>query len=741
LSNVTVTDFLAAKLRPPWGRAGLVARTSLLDRLLSAEAQVIAVVAPPGYGKTTLLSQLKQRSPQRPLWVSLDELDNDPAVLFSYLVAAFDQIEPRGSGASGRSSMPPDSGDLGPFLRRLAVVVASVQRPFCLIVDHVEAIESRSCADAIAELAFNLPLGSRLVLASRRDLPIPISRLRARGSVLDVGIEDLAMSEREARELLMAAGVELADEHLDELMTRTEGWPAGLYLASLAIRAGGPRAHAGFAFRGGDRFIADYLKSEVMTSLSPDTATFLTRTSILDRLCGPLCDAVAEMHGSQKVLASLAGSNLLIVPLDRRGCWYRCHHLLRELLQTELSQAEPEIIPRLHDEAAAWFEANGYVELAIGHAQAAGDSDRAARLVASIGHQMFTAGRIGTLLGWLEWFDARGLVDRYPHLAVLGALAESVEGHPKNAERWAQRATSDDVGGVLEDGSTIEGWIAVIDAYMCRNGVAQMRADAELALAQLAPGSPWCSGAVFFEAMSHLLEGDVDTADRRLADAVDISLQARAMPMAARAMAERAVVAIERHDWDEADAHARDALAVVEAERIETFLDSIVALAVAARSAAHHGRLEEARRLLTLASRLRPKCTAFFPLSAQFLVQLAHAYLGVADPGGAQAVVHQIRSILASNPDVGLVGKQADELQQMVDAIRVGPFGASTLTAAELRLLPLLTTHLTMKEIGQRLFVSTNTVKTQAISTYRKLGVSTRSEAIQRAEEIGLLSR
>src|SRR5262249_10598342 len=147
--------------------------------------------------------------------------------------------------------------------------------------------------------------------------------------------------------------------------------------------------------------------------------------------------------------------------------------------------------------------------------------------------------------------------------------------------------------------------------------------------AQLAPRSPWRSGAAFFDAMSYLLEGDGDTADDRLADAVDLSLRARAMPIAARAMAERAVVAIDRHDWHAADVFAREALAVVETERIETFLDSTVVFAVAARTAAHHGQLEQARRLLLLAHQLRPKCTTFFPLSAQFLVQLAHGLLEV----------------------------------------------------------------------------------------------------------------
>jgi LuxR family maltose regulon positive regulatory protein len=294
---------------------------------------------------------------------------------------------------------------------------------------------------------------------------------------------------------------------------------------------------------------------------------------------------------------------------------------------------------------------------------------------------------------------------------------------------------------VLPDGSTADGWIAVLDAYMGRHGVARMRADAERALARLGPRSPWRSGAVFFEAMSYLLDGDLDAADGRLADAVDLSLRARALPIAARAAAERGVVAIERHDWSAASEHARDALAIVEDGQIETFADATVVLAVAARTAAHEGDLQEAKRLLVLASRLRPKCTDFFPLSAQFLVQLAHAYLELADTAGAQAVLRQVRDILHVRPDLGVVPQQADEIQQKLDTIHVEALGASTLTAAELRLLPLLATHLTMAEIGERLYLSRNTVKSEAVSTYRKLGVSARSEAIRRAVEIGLLSR
>ena len=263
---------------------------------------------------------------------------------------------------------------------------------------------------------------------------------------MEVGIDDLAMDSHEAGPLLLEAGVELAGADLDELVRRTEGWPVGLYLAALAVNAGGSPTAAGAALTGDDRYIGDYLRSEILDRVSPAEASFLTHTSILDRMCGPLCDAVLGVTGSAALLERLERRNLLVVPLDRRREWYRYHQLFRELLVSELRRSDPEVVPELHLRAAAWCEANGMPESAIDHAQAAGDADTVARLVVQICNPVWASGRNDTVRRWMEWFEANDLIERYPGIAVCGALQFAVDGRPAATERWADaaEATIDD---------------------------------------------------------------------------------------------------------------------------------------------------------------------------------------------------------------------------------------------------------------------------------------------------------
>jgi LuxR family transcriptional regulator, maltose regulon positive regulatory protein len=731
---------MESKLRPPRARRGVVARTALVEQLLATGARpVVCAVAPAGYGKTTLLAQWAERKGHRVGWVSVDQRDNDPAVLLTYLAVALDRIEPIDPDVV-RVRAGPGAWIVG-AVTRLAAAVAAMTQPVALVLDHVELLANQQCLDAVAELAMRLPQGSQLLLASRARPPLLLASPRAQGRVLEIGVEDLAMDQHEASALLEDAGVELGDVAVDELVRRTEGWPVGLYLAALAIKARGPQATTRSAFTGNDRFMADYLQSELLGQLPPELVSFLTRTAILEAMCGPLCDALLDTSGSSHVLATLEDSNLLVVPLDRRGYWYRYHHLFRELLIAELDRREPELLPELHGRAAGWYEANELPDSAIDHAQAAGDADRVARLVWNLALPVYGAGRAETARRWLGWFEDQGLLGRYPSVAVLGAWLQALLGQPVAAERWADAAAEGgSVVGMLPDGSTTQSYQALLRALLCRDGLDRMRADAQAALDQLSPGSQWRATAQLLEGMCYLLAGAVDRADPLLARAVEVATDANALPVAAIALAERSLVAMHHKDWKQAAILADQAQGVVRTGGLDGYVASALVHAVVARVAVHQGDVPHAQAQLARATRLRPLLTYALPyLAVQALLELGRACLALDDAAGARVVLRQARDVLRRRPDLGILVTQVDELRSNVDSSRSGTVGVSSLTTAELRLLPLLSTHLSFRQIGERLQLSRHTVKSQAISVYRKLGVASRSQAIQRVQQLGLL--
>src|SRR4051794_24470388 len=330
---------LESKLQPPRSRPGLVPRTALVDRLIASDAPLIAVVAPLGYGKTTVLAQYADRTPRRSTWVSLDDRDNDPVTFMSYVAAALDRVEPVDHAVMRSLASPGVFGTMSVF-PRFASLLSSRRKPFCLVIDHLETIKNQQCLDALVEVALHLPPGSQLVVASRDDVPFPMARLRAQGQVMEVSVDDLAMGEAEARELLAGANAVLGKADLAELLAQTEGWPIGLYLAALSLNATRRPGHVGLTFNGDDRLVINYLRTQVLSRLSPETVLFLRRTASLDQMSGPLCDAVLDTQGSREVLEALERSNLLLVPLDRKREWYRYHHLFRDVLRRELVRAD-----------------------------------------------------------------------------------------------------------------------------------------------------------------------------------------------------------------------------------------------------------------------------------------------------------------------------------------------------------------------------------------------------------------
>jgi LuxR family maltose regulon positive regulatory protein len=552
-------------------------------------------------------------------------------------------------------------------------------------------------------------------------------------------VDELALSRREAKLLLREAGVEAAEGDVSELIDRTEGWAAGLYLAALSLRDVRGEAEE---LAGRDRFLADYFRSEYLAHLRPAEIRFLTRTSVLDSMSGPLCDAVLEGKGAARKLERLEKLNLFVVPLDRHRRWYRYHRLFRDLLRSELEQREPELVPALNGRAARWSEAHGSPDAAITYAGLARDTATVARLVGASALDVYHSGRLATIESWLKYFDDGSGLARYPALAVLGAWVHALRGRPAAAGRWLCAAENGNMKRALPDGTTsLEPWLALLRAALCREGPDQMLADAEAAVQGLADESQWRPTALLLRGAALLLLGGVAAADASMARAVDAAESVGATEAQVVALSERSLLAEARGDLGDAKALGLAARALVETSGLDDYPTVAIVLAASARTELRAGSWEKARADLEQANRLRPQLTYALPWhSVQALLELARAHMTLLDPSAAQSLLRDADDILLRRPELGVLAEAAAKLRaETEELLAAGDRRASTLTPAELRLLPLLATHLSFREIGERLYVSRNTVKTQAISVYRKLGVSSRSHAIERAGELGLL--
>ena len=306
-----VIDLVASKLVPPFKRPGSVHRSSLIKRLSDADTcPIVSVVAPSGYGKTTLLSQWAESDGRSFAWVSVDEQDNEPKVLLRYIAEALDAVEPVPQRVfdaldSPRSSVP------GSVVPRLGSAFSSMTSPVVLVLDDVHVLQNPECRAAVSVLADHVPAGARLALAARTELPIRVARLRAEGRLLEITQEDMSLTTEEASSLLRNADVPLGDEDISDLNRRTEGWPVGLYLAALSLKEGGHLRNAAVSFGGDERLVSEYMNSEFLARLSWRKRTFLTRTAVLERMTGAICDAVLDASGSAATLANLERSNLL----------------------------------------------------------------------------------------------------------------------------------------------------------------------------------------------------------------------------------------------------------------------------------------------------------------------------------------------------------------------------------------------------------------------------------------------
>ncbi len=475
-----MTDtLLQTKLYIPPLRPNLVPRPRLIERLnqgLKRNFKLILISAPAGFGKTTLLSEWVHNGDMSAAWVSLDRGDNDLTRFLAYFIAALQTIEPTiGNGALDllHSPQPPVTEMiLTALINEVADVLGdgSEGRPFTLVLDDYHLIDDRPVHEASTFLLDNLPPQMHLVIASRTDPPLPLPRLRIHGELVELREADLRFTIDESASLFnQALGLNLSSEDIAALDARTEGWIAGLQVAALSMK--GLEDTSGFVkvFAGSHRYVMDYLVEEVLNRQPENIQTFLLHTSLLDRMTGPLCDALTGQDGGRETLESLDRDNLFIVPLDDKRRWYRYHHLFADLLRTKLEQTAPDLVPELHSRASEWYESKGLIDEAAKHALAAAEYDRAAELIEILGEVLWERGEPTTLLSWLDALPDEKVITR-PGLCNFHAWTLYMNGQIEAAESRLQAAERVLKSSEIEDVEQLGRVAAIRAAIASRQG-------------------------------------------------------------------------------------------------------------------------------------------------------------------------------------------------------------------------------------------------------------------------------
>jgi LuxR family maltose regulon positive regulatory protein len=693
----------------------LVARTHLVDRLIAARRVPVALIAAPaGYGKTVLVRQWAELDERPFAHVTLEEGHDDPALLARACAEALNLLSTDEDAVLG--------------------ALATMGEPFVLVVENAHILRARRALDLLAAMIEQLGPGCQIALVSRTEPRLAVARLRANRRLVELRASDLVMTRAEAAALAKLSGLELDGEALDLVVTRTEGWPAGLYLAMLvAGEADDPEA-AFTSFGGDDRLVADYLREEVLSGFRATEVEFLTRSSILGRLTGPLCDFVLERTDSARLLKTLSRMNLLVVPLDRTDTEYRYHRLFGQMLRGELRRGEPELERRLHRRASEWYEQHEDPDRGIEHAIAADDPERAGQLLWEHANAFISYGRNDKVCAWLARFS-REQIASCPALALTAAATQLATGNGGMTEHLASAARS-----ALGRAGSLEPAASVLEASVARDGIVRMGEEAARAYELERAESPWRAVACMLMGVSAHLVGDRERARGCLEEG-----GRRGAAVAPNAqvlcLAQLALLALEEDDADTAGVLAARAKAQVERIGLKHYATSALVYAVSADVLARLGRVEDAQRDVETGKALLDALTDFAPwYELECRITLARAALRMSELPRARVLLAEAARGLQQVPDAPAAREWFDECSAQADAaIESFGDGGWALTTAELRVLQFLPTHLSLPEIAGELFVSPNTVKTHARAVYRKLDASSRGEAVDRARGAGLL--
>jgi LuxR family maltose regulon positive regulatory protein len=728
------------KLMLPRVHQGTLRRARLLEMLDRDDGAAVTLLdAGVGYGKTTLLRSWCAERREPVIWMTLDAADDDPVRLWTHVATAVERLGD-GLGSGALSVLSVRGAPIETAVDKLMNGLVAYGRAVAIVLDDIHTVKSEVSVRSIGHAIERLPPNGRLLACTRSDLSIGLARLRARRAVSEIRAGELAFTVEETRELMAREGIELSAEGVELLAERTEGWPAGVYLAALWLREleqpdEGVRAVASSA-----RHVGDYLADEVLTALSPQTREFLVRTSVLGRFTPELCDAVLGRDDSADVLAELARSNMFLVALDARGEWYRYHHLFGEVLRLELGR---EAAAQLRRRAAAWCREHGLVEEAIEYAAAGGESEMVAELLIEHHLQFIWGGRLGQFLGWIRWLPADQLV-RHPLLPASAAAAAGLIPRPEvEIQRLlavAERARAErpelwspyvEAAVEVTRAELIQGGDVGAAVDHARRAVAAAREGADV----LMPGVlASLSQALFFA-------GDLEESRRVAVEVVERPEGPDAPDGYVGALGLLALIDAEQGRAESAEAWAREAVGFArQNSQADSWVASLAHLGLGLACSAT-GRLDEAEREALRGERLRrsPQPTVGHTHALLVLAQVRVARSRLARAAGD---LERATRAIAEFPDPGRLPAIAATIKRNLSGAisRAGQRQpVEDPSPAELAVLRGLAAGLSRRDIGGQLYISLNTVKTHTRELYRKLGARSQAEAVARAEALGLL--
>jgi len=739
-----VAPLLKTKLEAP-GCPRLVVRENLIEALSEGLSLPLTLVyGPAGSGKTMLVAQWQASEPEERsvAWLSLDAGDNDPARFWIYVIEALRSALPGFGDAALAMLRAPGIALVDDALLELINELVDVAGQKVLVMDDYHAIDDERIHEGMASLLERLPNTLRIVITSRAEPPLGIGTLRARGQLNEIDAAQLRFSRSEAESLLNDVhGLGLAAEVVGRLHERTEGWGAGLYLAVLSMRGREDVSTFIESFTGSDRRVVDYLGAQVLAELPDEEVAFLLDTGVLDRFCAPLCDAVTGARDARAMLDRIERSNYFLIPLDPSHDWYRYHHLFGELLRHELERRRPGSVAELHRRAGRWFLDAGLVPDAIGHLTAAGELDEVSELISTHWLPFTNVGQRATVARWLEALprdhilgDGRWCLARARTASVVGRRDEILE--------WVDLAERAPRYNPTEDT-----WIAeqaIVLRSTAWEQLGDMRKSKQLA-ARLAP----LDGSSFWHplaarnlgAAAHWLDDNV--AAVKLFDSALALNRDRIAMVSLFALGQLALIAADGGDWRACAVHVEAGFDLVRTHGLEEYWQCSLAHVARGRLLHHDRRLSDARSELERAAALARRGEGVVEL-AYVLVTLGELLRELGDRRGGRELVLEARELLSSAPEPGtlvprLVAQAESRLRLVLHASGARSVVTDELTPREQAVLLLLPTGLSAREIGSELGISRDTIKTHTKSIYRKLGASSRRDAVARARELELL--